>query len=90
MRIDGIAGWAPAASGAGPAAHSSSTAGQLREDVDTARTTAMSALNNDRFSRVLDWVSDPRASETAMLMRSDGGGQVDYGTAASRYAENSE
>ena len=89
MRIDGIAGWAPAASGAGPAAHSSA-AGQLREDVDTARTAAMSALNNDRFSRVLDWMSDPRASEAAMLMRADGGGQVDYGTAASRYAENSE
>ncbi|HMM63058.1 MAG TPA: hypothetical protein PKD01_02945 [Mesorhizobium sp.] len=90
MRIDGTASWMPAMAGTGSTATQPLEAGRLRENVDTARNTAMSALHNDRFSRVLDWLSDPRSSEAAMLMRPDTGGQVDHATAASRYAENSE
>ncbi|CAM5414922.1 hypothetical protein ATER59S_02295 [Aquamicrobium terrae] len=88
LRIDGSASWTPAAAGSGSAARPPDVSEQ-RETVDTARNAAMSALHNDRFSRVLDWLSDPRSSEAVMMMRFDGGGQTDHATASSRYAENS-
>ncbi len=88
MRIDGTASWTPALAGASPSVYSS--AASRREDVDTARNTAMSALHNDRFRRMLEWISDPRSSEAAALMRRTEGADTDYGTASARYAENSE
>ncbi|WP_315923526.1 hypothetical protein [Mesorhizobium sp. SP-1A] len=87
MRIDSIAGGAPHAAGARAPGHPSEPA-SLKETVGTTRDAAMSAFHNDRFRQVLEWLSDPRASEAAMLMRPDEGGQTNYDTAKSRYAEN--
>lgn len=73
--------------GAGPAHHSTEVS-RLKEDVDTARDTAMSALNNARFGKMLEWISDPRSSEAMMLMRRVEGAGTDYGTAAACYEES--
>lgn len=72
----------------GPSAESS----RIRSDVDAARNTALSALNNDRFRVMLEQISDPRASSALMTMGADSGGgaATDLNTALSRYAENSE
>lgn len=74
--------------GSGPTTHHSTAPSSLKEDVDTARDIAMSALNNARFGKMLEWISDPRSSEAIMLMRRMEGAGADYGTAAARYEEN--
>jgi hypothetical protein len=80
-------GNAPARGASAPSAESA----RIRNDVDSARNTALSALNNDRFRVMLEQISDPRASGALMTM---GGGQngsgTDLSTALSRYAENSD
>jgi hypothetical protein len=64
---------------------------RIRNDVDAARNTALSALNNDRFRVMLEQITDPGASGALMTMGADGqGGGVDFNTAQSRYAENSK
>lgn len=69
----------------------SSESTRIRSDVDAARNTALSALNNDRFRVMLEQISDPRASGTLMTMGSDRNGVgTDLNTALSRYAENSD
>ena len=70
----------------------SAEATRIRNDVDSARKTALSALNNDRFRVMLEQISDPRASGALMTMGSDtqNGAGTDLNTALSRYAENSE
>ncbi|WP_258601157.1 hypothetical protein [Mesorhizobium sp. AR10] len=61
------------------------------DDVDAARQTAVSALNNDRFRVMLEQITDPGASGALMTMGSDGSNAAtDFKTALSRYAENSE
>ena len=75
----------------GPSAPSAESA-RIRNDVDAARNTALSALNNDRFRVMLEQITDPGASGALMTMGADGqnGAAVDFNTALSRYAENSK
>ncbi|RWA75749.1 hypothetical protein EN836_12045 [Mesorhizobium sp. M1C.F.Ca.ET.193.01.1.1] len=71
---------------------SSTESARIRNDVDAARNTALSALNNDRFRVMLEQISDPHASGALMAMGADGNNSAatDLDTALSRYAENSE
>ncbi|RWH71096.1 MAG: hypothetical protein EOR72_25020 [Mesorhizobium sp.] len=70
----------------------SAEAARIRNDVDAARNTALSALNNDRFRVMLEQITDPGASGALMTMGGDSqnGVGVDFDTALSRYAENSK
>jgi len=73
-----------------PSAPSAESA-RIRNDVDAARNTALSALNNDRFRVMLEQITDPGASGALMTMGADGqNGAVDLNTALSHYAENSK
>lgn len=74
-----------------PSAPSAESA-RIRNDVDAARNTALSALNNDRFRVMLEQISDPRASDALMTLSADSNNSAatDLNTALSRYAENSE
>ncbi|PBC03902.1 hypothetical protein CK220_12325 [Mesorhizobium sp. WSM3860] len=71
---------------------SSAESALIRNNVDAARETALSALNNDRFRAMLEHISDPRASGALLAMGADSkkNAATDLGTALSRYAENSE
>ncbi|MGX8013405.1 hypothetical protein ACVDG8_032750 [Mesorhizobium sp. ORM8.1] len=75
---------APIRREAAPSAEST----RIRNDVDAARNTALSALNNDRFHSMLEQISDPRSSGALVTMSADNG--ADLNTALSRYAENSK
>ena len=70
----------------------SAESARIRNDVDAARNTALSALNNDRFRVMLEQISDPRASSTLMTMSADSNNNAgtDFNTALSRYDENSK
>jgi hypothetical protein len=58
-------------------------------EVDGARHAALSALRNDRFGTMLEKISDPQSSGTlALAGRATSG--VNFQTAASSYAENSD
>lgn len=72
--------------------HPSAESARIRNDVDAARNTALSALNNDRFRVMLEQISDPRASGALMTLSADSNNSAatDLNTALSRYAENSE
>ena len=74
-----------------PSAPSAESA-RIRNDVDAARNTALSALNNDRFRVMLEQISDLRASSTLMTMSADSNNNAgtDFNTALSRYDENSK
>ncbi|TPK70663.1 hypothetical protein FJ930_18295 [Mesorhizobium sp. B2-4-15] len=48
----------------------------------------MSALTNDRFRAMLEQITDPGASGALMTMRGDN--LVDFKSAQSSYADNSE
>ena len=63
---------------------------RIRNDVDAARNTALSALNNDRFRSMLEQISDPRSSGALVTMSADNSAGADLNTALSRYAENSK
>lgn len=52
------------------------------------RHTALSALTNDRFRIMLEQITDPSASGALMTMRGDN--VVDFKSAQSSYADNSE
>ncbi|MDX8459730.1 hypothetical protein [Mesorhizobium humile] len=71
----------------GPSAPSAESA-RIRSDVDAARNTALSALNNDRFRVMLEQITDPGASGALMTMGAEN--VVDFNTALSRYDENSK
>ncbi|MBZ9975014.1 MULTISPECIES: hypothetical protein [unclassified Mesorhizobium] len=60
----------------------------MSDDVAQARHTAMSALTNDRFRVMLEQISDPSASGALATMRGDN--VVDFQSAQSSYADNSE
>jgi len=77
---------APIRKEAAPSAEST----RIRNDVDAARNTALSALNNDRFHSMLEQISDPSSSGALMAMSTDNQNVVDFNTALSRYAENSK
>jgi len=66
----------------------SSQSKRISDDVAQARHTAMSALTNDRFRAMLEQITDPASSGTLMTMRGDN--LVDFKSAQSSYAENSE
>ena len=66
----------------------SAESARIRSDVDAARNTALSALNNDRFRVMLEQISNPGASGALMTMSAEN--VVDFNTALSRYAENSK
>ncbi|HEY4192668.1 MAG TPA: hypothetical protein VGM46_08465 [Mesorhizobium sp.] len=58
-------------------------------DVDAARSTALSALKNDRFGTMLKQLSDPGTSGALMTMKPDADGPgADYNSVLSSYAEN--
>ena len=64
---------------------------RIMNDVAAARTTAMSALNNDRFRVMLEQIGNPQSSGDLVTMGgSSDSTVVDFKTALSRYAENSE
>jgi hypothetical protein len=65
---------------------------RIRNDVDAARNTALSALNNDRFRTMLEQISDPLSSGALVTMSADNHGNAgtDLDTALSRYTENSK
>ncbi|WP_245273520.1 hypothetical protein [Mesorhizobium sp. WSM3224] len=77
---------APLQREAAPSAEST----RIRNDVDAARNTALSALNNDRFRSMLEQISDPRSSGALMTMSAEGSAGTDLNTALSSYAENSK
>jgi len=62
------------------------------DDVNAARKTAMSALNNDRFRVMLEQIGNPESSGDLVTTMSGNADStvVDFKTALSRYAENSE
>ena len=64
---------------------------RIMENVDAARNTAMSALNNDRFRVMLEQIGNPQSSGDLVTMGGNADSTVlDFKTALSRYAENSE
>lgn len=68
----------------GPSAESR----RISDNVAQARHTAMSALTNDRFRAMLEQITDPGTSGTLATMRGDN--LVDFKSAQSSYADNSE
>ena len=66
----------------------SSESRRIGDDVAQARHTALSALTNDRFRIMLEQITDPSASSALMTMRGDN--VVDFKSAQSSYADNSE
>jgi hypothetical protein len=75
----------------GSTASSSTESLRIKDDVEAARNTAMSALTNDRFRAMLEQITDPAVSGVLMTMSGDAGSATpDLKTAQSRYAENSE
>lgn len=66
----------------------SSESRRISDDVAQARHTALSALTNDRFRIMLEQITDPSASGALMTMRGDN--VVDFKSAQSSYADNSE
>lgn len=66
----------------------SSESRRISDDVAQARHSALSALTNDRFRIMLEQITDPSASGALMTMRGDN--VVDFKSAQSSYADNSE
>jgi hypothetical protein len=96
MRLVGLNGWEPsrAVTGAGsrPPVGSPSTEQTSRQaDIENARSTALSALHNDRFRSMLAQIGDPGFGDALMRMRpAEDGGQAALGAVQARYAESSE
>ena len=70
-----------------------SSAGQVarKADIENARSTALSALHNDRFRSMLAQIGDPGFGDALLRMRpAEDGGQAALRTVQARYAENSE
>jgi hypothetical protein len=61
---------------------------RISDNVTAARNTAMSALTNDRFRIMLEQITDPVSSGALMTMSGDN--VVDFKSAQSSYADNSE
>ncbi len=60
-------------------------------DVEAARSTALSALKNDRFGMMLSRISDPATSGALMTMRpAEGSASAGLDSVLSSYAENDE
>ncbi|WP_031193098.1 hypothetical protein [Mesorhizobium sp. L2C066B000] len=64
---------------------------RIMDDVDAARNTAKSALTNDRFRVMLEQIGSPQSSGDLVTMNESADSTaLDFKTALSRYAENSE
>lgn len=64
---------------------------RIMDDVDAARNTAKSALTNDRFRVMLEQIGNPQSSGDLVTMNESADSTaLDFTTALSRYAENSE
>lgn len=83
-----------AATGAGsgtPAGSPSTERASRQADIENARSTALSALHNDRFRSMLAQLGDPGLGDALMRMRpAEDGGQAALRTVQARYAESSE
>jgi hypothetical protein len=96
MRLVGLTGWesSRAATGTGsrvPAGSPSAEQVARQTDIENARSTALSALHNDRFRSMLAQIGDPGFGDALMRMRpAEDGGQVALPTVQARYAESSE
>ncbi|MBZ9699047.1 hypothetical protein LB544_28265 [Mesorhizobium sp. CO1-1-9] len=89
MKITTIANPTPSARDASASLSApSAESRRMSDDVAQARHTAMSALTNDRFRVMLEQISDPSASGALATMRGDN--VVDFQSAQSSYADNSE
>ncbi|KRB22932.1 MULTISPECIES: hypothetical protein [Mesorhizobium] len=89
MQIRTIANAPPPARDASPVSSASSAeTRRISDDVAQARDTAMSALTNDRFRLMLEQITDPGSSGALMTMRGDN--VVDFKSAQSSYADNSD
>ncbi|UCI05009.1 hypothetical protein [Mesorhizobium sp. B1-1-8] len=88
----GTAGWTAGSAPTREATAPSAESARIRNDVDAARNTALSALNNDRFRVMLEQISDPHASDALMTMGAHGQDKAgtDINTALSRYAESGD
>jgi hypothetical protein len=96
MRLVGLTGWdsSRAATDAGskaPVGSPSAERASRRADIENARSTALSALHNDRFRSMLAQIGDPGLGDALMRMRpAEDGGQAALGTVQARYAESGE
>ena len=91
LQIMNIGNTAPPARTAQASGKLSPESRRISDDVAQARHTAMSALTNDRFRVMLEQIGNPQSSDTLMTMGGKGDSNVlDFKTALSRYAENSE
>jgi len=96
MRIVGLTGWessraATVAGSRGPVGSPSSEQAARQADIENARSTALSALHNDRFRSMLAQIGDPGFGDALMRMRpAEDGGQAALSTVQARYAESSE
>ncbi len=89
MRIDGYSGWTRAAASGPPASgQAPAETGSLRDNVDSARQAALSALRNERFGAALERLSDPRSSDALAFMARGEGASADSASVLSAYAEN--
>jgi hypothetical protein len=88
LHINGIAGRAESAikpSSASGAPRLPST----RDDVETARSVALSALNNDRFRIMLEQIAEPDAADAFLMMQAGSRNtSTDHRAVFSSYAEN--
>ncbi len=94
MRIGGLSGWesSRAASGsATPIGSPSAEQAARKADIENARSTALSALHNDRFSSMLAQIGDPAFGDALMRIRpAESGANATLPTVQARYAENGE
>lgn len=96
MRIGGLTGWessVPARNAGSGASISAPSDGQAarKADIENARSTALSALRNDRFRSMLTQIGTSKLGDVLMRMPStENGAQAGLPTVRARYAENSE
>lgn len=86
MRVDGNAGLGAYAARERTAGLRTAS-GDAMSAVQAARQTALSALNNPRFGAMLERISDPRASESVMMMQRGESPAADQASVLSSYAE---
>jgi hypothetical protein len=96
MRLVGSAGWessrvATDAGSRAPVGSPSTERTSRQADIENARSTALSALHNDRFRSMLAQIGDPGLGDVLMSMRpAADGGHAALSTVQARYAESSE
>jgi hypothetical protein len=94
MRIGGLTGWeSPRTAAAAGSQASGGPVGQSsrKSDIENARSTALSALHNDRFRSMLAQIGDSRLGDTLMRIRpAEGESQATLSVVQARYGENSE